>query len=222
MALALYGGTPVRTKPWPRWPRSDNATKKQVMGVLSSSRWAISGPFAGSESYERKFASAYAQFHNVRYCVPTANGSSALTIALEALGVTHGSEVLVPGLAWVACASSVAGIGAIPVLVDVEPDTLCMSPAEAAAAVTRKTSAILVVHLFSAVAKMDQFLPLSRATGLPLLEDCSQAHGASWKGRRVGTFGAIGVFSMQQTKVLTSGEGGAAITNNPKLYDRLQ
>lgn len=222
MTLALAGGRPVRSKPWPAWPRADPTTWTHLRRVLSSGRWTISGPVVGSESYERRFASAFARFHKIPYCVPTASGSASLTIALEAVGVTHASEVLVPGLTWVACASAVAGIGAIPVLVDIDGDTLCMSPDAAASAITRKTSAILLVHPYSSVAPLDRFLKLSREANIPLVEDCSQAHGASWGGRRVGTFGRIGVFSMQQTKVLASGEGGATVTRFRSLYDRLQ
>lgn len=220
--LAILGGEPVRQNPWPVWPCADVNTERNLIDVLHSGRWTISGPYTGKKPYERRFAEAFAEFHGVHHCVPTANGSSALTIALEALNVKNGTEVLVPGLTWVACASSVTGIGAVPVLVDIEPDTLCMSINEAERAISRYTSAIMLVHLFCAAAQIDAFVALSKKTGIPLIEDCSQAHGATWKGRRVGTFGEVGVFSMQQTKVLTSGEGGAVITRDPDLYDRLQ
>lgn len=220
--LTFLGGKPIRQKPWPEWPRADNNTERLLLEVLHSGRWAISGTYTGVKPYERQFAEAYATFHDVPYCVPTANGSSALTIAMEALNVHFGTEVLVPGLTWVACASSVAGIGAVPILIDVEPDTLCMNVELAKKAITENTSAIMLVHLFCAVADIDAFVALSKETGIPIIEDCSQAHGAMWRGQRVGTFGKIGVFSMQQTKVLTSGEGGAAITRDPDLYDRMQ
>jgi dTDP-4-amino-4,6-dideoxygalactose transaminase len=220
--LAIYGGEPVRKAPWPSWPKADAETAKNLLDVLYSGRWAISGMYNGSKMYERRFAEEFARFHGVRYCVPVCNGSAALTVAMEALGVGHGSEVLVPGLTWVACASSVAGIGAVPVLVDVEPETLCMSAEEARKAITPRTSAILLVHLYCTIADIEGFVQLSRETGIPLIEDCSQAHGAVWKGRRVGTYGAVGVFSMQDSKVLTCGEGGAAITNDPLLFDRMQ
>jgi L-glutamine:scyllo-inosose aminotransferase/L-glutamine:2-deoxy-scyllo-inosose/3-amino-2,3-dideoxy-scyllo-inosose aminotransferase len=145
-----------------------------------------------------------------------------LTISLEALEVGFGDEVLVPGVTWVACASSVAGIGGIPILVDVEPDTLCMSVDAARRAISSRTKAILLVHTYCTIADLDAFGALSEETGVPIIEDCSQAHGARWNGRPVGTFGKIGVFSMQDTKVLTCGEGGATITSDIELYDRLQ
>jgi L-glutamine:scyllo-inosose aminotransferase/L-glutamine:2-deoxy-scyllo-inosose/3-amino-2,3-dideoxy-scyllo-inosose aminotransferase len=220
--LALLGGTPVRTRPWPKWPRADSSTLRAVAEVLDSSRWAVSGPYDGRACFERRFSRAFADFHEVGYCTPTTSGTTALTIALQALGVGRGDEVLVPGLTWVACASAVVNIGAAPVLVDIDPQTLAMDPQKARAACTPRTAAILVVHPYCSVADLDAFTRLSAELGLPLIEDCAQAHGARWRDRPVGTFGAVGCFSMQQSKLLTSGEGGAVITGDPDLHRRLE
>ncbi|MES1243476.1 MAG: DegT/DnrJ/EryC1/StrS family aminotransferase [Acidobacteriota bacterium] len=220
--LAILGGIPVRSLSWPNWPRAEQSTEEALLKVLRSQRWTISGPCLEDLPFERQFAESFAAFHEVPYCVPTANGSSALTIALEALGIGPGREVLVPGLTWVACGSSVARLGGIPILVDVDPDTLCMSVNAARNAITRATAAIMLVHLYCTVADLASFQELSSTTGIPLIEDCSHAHGASWQGRKVGTFGAAGVFSMQQSKVLASGEGGAVITKDANLYSLLQ
>jgi len=220
--LAALGGTPVRTRPWPKWPRATDATHRAVAEVLDSARWAISGPYDGRVCLERRFAEAFARFHEVPYCTPVTSGTGALTIALQALGVRRGDEVLVPGLTWVACASAVAHLGAVPVLVDVDPATLAMSPAAAAAAVTPRTAAILLVHPFCSVADLDAFTALADLRGLALVEDCAQAHGARWRDRPVGTYGQAGCFSMQQSKLLTAGEGGAVICRDPGLYDRLE
>jgi L-glutamine:scyllo-inosose aminotransferase/L-glutamine:2-deoxy-scyllo-inosose/3-amino-2,3-dideoxy-scyllo-inosose aminotransferase len=220
--LALLGGEPVRKTPWPIWPRADENTERLLKDVLYSGRWTISGYYVGKKPYERQFAEAFAEFNNVPYCVPTASGSSALKIALAALDVGYNKKVLVPGLTWVACASSVIGLGAVPILVDIEPDTLCMSLESAKKSITKNTAAIMLVHLYSRVADLDGFLKISEETGIPIIEDCSQAHGALWKGQRVGTFGRIGVFSMQQSKILTCGEGGAVITKDKDLYEKMQ
>ena len=220
--LAFAGGPPVRTAPWPLWPRADAATERAVCDVLRSGRWAISGPYRGQPSCERRFAEAFAAWCGVARCVPTTSGTSALTIALLGLGIGPGDEVLVPGLTWVACASSVACIGATPILVDVEPDTLAMSLSRARAAIGPRTKAMMIVHSFCRLADLDGFVELAAAHKLPLIEDCSQAHGARWRGKRVGSFGTVGCFSMQQAKVLTSGEGGAAITNDERLYERME
>jgi L-glutamine:scyllo-inosose aminotransferase/L-glutamine:2-deoxy-scyllo-inosose/3-amino-2,3-dideoxy-scyllo-inosose aminotransferase len=220
--LALFGGQPVRDRSWPRWPRSDDGTFGFVREVLESTRWALSGPSDGRICFERRFAQAFARFHDVEFCTPTSSGTGALTIALQALGVGHGDEVLVPGLTWVACASAVANLGAIPVLVDIEPNTLAMSADAAAAALTERTAAILVVHPFCSLADLDRFTALSSRAHIPLIEDCAQAHGARWRGMPVGTLGSAGCFSMQQSKLLTSGEGGAVITKSADLYDLLE
>lgn len=222
MKLAIQGGEPIRKRSWPKWPLADKNTERNILDVLHSDRWAISGVYNGRKPYERRFAEAFSAFNGSKYCVPVANGSSALAVALEALGVQNGDEVLVPGLTWVACASSVASIGAVPVLVDIDPKTLCMSVDAAREAITPRTKLIMIVHLYCAVADIDGFLSLSDKAGIPILEDCSQAHGAIWSGKRVGTFGKVGIFSMQQTKVLTSGEGGATITDDANMYNIMQ
>jgi L-glutamine:scyllo-inosose aminotransferase/L-glutamine:2-deoxy-scyllo-inosose/3-amino-2,3-dideoxy-scyllo-inosose aminotransferase len=220
--LVVCGGRPVRTRPWPRWPRSERSTLEALTDVLESSRWALSGPFDGRVCYERRFAKAFADFHGVPYCTPTSSGTAALTIAMQALGVGRGDEVLVPGMTWVACASAVANLGAMPVFVDIDPDTLAMSAAAALAALTSRTAAMLVVHPYCSVADLDAFVALASERGVALIEDCAQAHGARWRGRPVGTYGAAGCFSMQQSKLLTSGEGGAAITADETLHDRME
>lgn len=218
----MLGGEPIRKSTWPTWPRADENTEKNIKDVLYSSKWTISGPYIGRKSYERQFAEAYSKFHNVKYCVPSSNGSSALTIALEALNVKNGMEVLVPGLTWVACASSVVGIGGIPILVDIEPDSLCMSLEDAKRKITNNTAAIILVHTYCSIADINGFVKLSEELNIPIIEDCSHAHGTIFEDQRVGTFGKIGIFSMQQSKVLTCGEGGACITNDFNLYKRMQ
>jgi L-glutamine:scyllo-inosose aminotransferase/L-glutamine:2-deoxy-scyllo-inosose/3-amino-2,3-dideoxy-scyllo-inosose aminotransferase len=112
--LAILGGSPVRSRPWPSWPRADEKTEEVLRDVLHSGRWAISGPYRGRKSYERRFAEAFAEFNGVQYAVPTTSGTASLTLALLALGVGPGDEVLTPGLTWVACASSVFCVGATP------------------------------------------------------------------------------------------------------------
>lgn len=147
--LAILGGQPVRQRPWPKWPIASASTERNLLDVLYSNRWTISGRHVGSTPYERRFAEAFAGFHNIQHCVPTANGSSAITIALEALNVGYRDEVLVPGLTWVACASAVTAIGAVPILVDLDPETLCMSPDAARAAMfgdTREPSPKVLHH----------------------------------------------------------------------------
>ena len=191
--------------------------RRIALDALRSGRWAISEMHNGHELYERRFARAFAAYHGVEHCVPTTSGTSALTIAFEALGLSRGAEVLVPGMTWVACASAVAGADLVPRSWTSTRTPLCMSPAAAAAALTPRTEAILLVHYAGNTADLDAFMDLSRRHGLALVEDCAQAHGAEYRGRPVGTYGAVGTFSMQESKVLTCGEGGASITTDAKL-----
>ena len=158
----------------------------------------------------------------MEHCIATASGSAALLVALEALDVGVGDEVIVPGLTWVASASAVIRVNAVPVLVDIDPDTLCLSVEAARRALSPRTRAVCVVHLYSSMADMDAYRALAAEASVPLVEDCAQAPGAAWRDARAGTLGTVGVFSMQQTKVLTAGEGGAVITASPEVARRLE
>ncbi|MGU3495489.1 DegT/DnrJ/EryC1/StrS family aminotransferase [Xanthobacteraceae bacterium A53D] len=195
---------------------------RHLQQVLNSGRWAISGPWTGQQSWNEIFCRRFADYVGTKFCCAVDHGSSALLVALLALDIGPGDEVIVPGLTWVACASSVLRAGARPVLVDVSPDTLCLDPAAVAAAITPRTRAILVVHLYSCMADMTALGAIAAGHGLPIIEDCAQAHGAQWQGRRAGSLGIIGVFSMQQGKVLTAGEGGAVVTDDAVLADRIE
>lgn len=221
--LALLGGTPVRhPRPWPSWPQYDEATEQALMAALHSRRWAVSWPTDGTRSRERQFAEEFARYHDVPYAVSVDHGSSALVVALESLDIGPGDEVIVPVMTWVAPVAAVLRVGALPVVVDVDPDTGCVTPETVRAAVSDRTKAMLVIHLAASVADIDGFLQLSEETGIPLVEDCAQAHGAQWRGRKVGTFGRVGCFSFQVGKVLAGGEGGAVITSDETLYRRMQ
>jgi L-glutamine:2-deoxy-scyllo-inosose/3-amino-2,3-dideoxy-scyllo-inosose aminotransferase len=219
--LALLGGKPVCDRRWPSWPRCTQETIAALNRVAASDRWTISGLSTGKTTEEELFAGEFAAYNGSRFCVPVDHGTSALTLALQSCGVGPGDEVLVPGLTWVACATAVLSLGAVPVLVDIDQRSLCMSPELARTAVTGRTRAILIVHLYCSVSDLDQFSSLSKEFGIPMIEDCAQAHGAIWRGRRVGSVGAIGAFSMHQGKPLTCGEGGACVTDDPHLFDLL-
>ncbi|ARU60393.1 glutamine--scyllo-inositol aminotransferase [Tumebacillus avium] len=207
---------------WPEWPQFEQSAITNLLQVFENKRWAISGYWTGQESMEQKFAQAFAEYNQVKYCVPTTGGSAALVIALEACGVGHGDEVIVPALTWLATATSVLNVNALPVLVDVEPDTYCIDPIKIEAAITDKTKAIIPVHLYGCMANMDEIMRIAEKYNLYVIEDSAQSHGSVWNGKKAGAIGHIGCFSMQQGKVLTSGEGGAAITNDPVLFARME
>lgn len=163
----------------------------------------------------------FADFCGVPFGVSCTSGTAGLTIALQALDIGPGDEVIVPGLTWVACASAVCNLGAVPVLADVDPDSLIMTGETARAVASQRTRAILAVHLYSSLAPMHELVALGHELAVPVVEDASQAHGALVDGMRAGATGTIGVFSMQQSKLLTAGEGGACVTSDVLLYRRL-
>jgi dTDP-4-amino-4,6-dideoxygalactose transaminase len=220
--LALRGGAPVRDRAWPDWPISDAGTERAVVDCLRSGRWALSWRSDGTSSLERRFADAWARYNDVPYCVSVDHGSSALLAGLEALDIGPGDEVVVPTMTWVAPATAVLRVGALPVLADVDGETGCITPETLRAALSDRTRAVIVVHLNCTVADLDGILAVASAAGVEVIEDCAQAHGAEWRGRPVGGFGAIGTFSFQNGKVLTAGEGGAVVTSDESTYVRLQ
>ncbi|PWW60370.1 DegT/DnrJ/EryC1/StrS aminotransferase family protein [Actinokineospora spheciospongiae] len=207
---------------WPDWPQPGERALDNLADVLTSGRWTISCAYRGRRSYEQRFADAFAGYCGTRYCVPAATGTASLAIALEACGVGAHDEVLVPGLSWVASASAVLGVNAVPVLVDIDPATYCLDPAAAEAAITPRTRAITVVHAYSAVADLDALTALAEKHDLPLVEDCAHSHGARYRDRSVGSFGRAGAFSMQGSKLLTCGEGGAVITDDAEVASLAQ
>ncbi|MFD9498814.1 DegT/DnrJ/EryC1/StrS family aminotransferase [Streptomyces sp. NPDC060035] len=219
--LAVAGGTPVRAgdRPWPDWPQPAPGAAAALTDVLHSGRWAISSPSRG-ELYERRFARLFQDYLGVRHCVPVDHGSSALVIALEALGLEYGDVVLVPALTWVASASAVLRAGLVPVLADVSPETGCMEADGLDLDIGAR--AVIVVHWSAVMADIPAISSAVDGRGITVVEDAAQAHGARWQGRSAGTLGRLGCFSMQHGKVLSCGEGGAVVTDDNVLAGVLQ
>lgn len=220
--LAIYGGTPVYSNVWPQWPRAGMFAQRAILDVLHSDRWSISARTKREKSYERLFGYQFAKYIGRSYAVPCSSGSAALRISLQALGICPGDEIIVPGLTWVAVASSVVHLGAIPVLADIGMDSFCITAETIKPLISTKTRAVIAAHMYSSRADMKDITDLCRKHSLLLIEDASQAHGACLNNTKVGNFGDISVFSFQQTKLLTSGEGGIALTDDLRLYERLQ
>lgn len=213
-SLALLGGPPTRVQPFPRWPEFGAAEEEALLEALRSGHWGrTTGP--RNREFERRFAT----YQGAAHAVTCVNGTVALELALRAAGVGNGDEVIVPSYTFIATASAVLHLGAIPVFADIEPDTYTISVDSADGLVSPRTRAIIPVHLAGAPADMDGITTLAREHGLAVIEDAAQAHGAEWRGQRVGTIGTLGTFSFQSTKVLTAGEGGAVVTNDPALAD---
>jgi dTDP-4-amino-4,6-dideoxygalactose transaminase len=214
--LAIDGGAPVRTKPWPPWPAFDASEEEALLGVLRSGQWWSVG---GEKVHE--FEEAFARFQDARYATCVTNGTAALEIALRALGIGCGDEVIVPPYTFIATASSVLAVSASPVFVDIDPDTFNLDPARIEEAITERTRAVIPVHIAGCPADMDAILAVARKHGLAVIEDAAQAHGAEWKGRKVGAIGDLGTFSFQASKNLNAGEGGAIVTDNADLADKV-
>jgi L-glutamine:2-deoxy-scyllo-inosose/3-amino-2,3-dideoxy-scyllo-inosose aminotransferase len=216
-ALAALGGTSVYPEghAWPTWPRVSPRHEELVLDVLRGGWW-----FWGSANDE--FAEKFAAFVGARYAVPAANGTVTLELACKALGLGPGDEVIVPALTWCASGQAPLSVNAITVFADVLEDTWCLDPAAVEAAITPRTRAILPVHLYGRMAEMDALLAIADRHGLAIVEDCAHQHGSQWRGKGAGSIGTVGSFSMQQSKVLTSGEGGAVTTNDEALYRRIR
>ena len=215
--LALLGGRPVRaaSATWPTWPIGTEKDAKLVAKITKSSRWSYDGP------YEWKFAEAFTKYQGARYGLCCANGTVGIQLALEALGIGAYDEVIVPGMTWQATAAACIDVNAIPVLVDVEPDTWCLDLDKAEAAITKKTKAIIVVHLYGCMADVTRAQRLAKSHGLFLIEDCAHQHGSFWKGKGVGSFGDAASFSFQESKTLTCGEGGFNMCKTKRLFERI-
>lgn len=214
--LALNGGAPTRRRSYPPWPQYGAAERRGLTRVLRSRQWGTLGPRV--DEFEREFAAYLGAGH---VCAVT-NGTTSLELILRALGVGPGNEVIVPPYTFVATATAVLLVGAIPVFADVDPATNNLSPQAAEAAVTERTKAIIPVHIAGVPADMDALIDLGKRTGLAVVEDAAQAHGSEWRGRKLGTIGAAGSFSFQLSKNLSAGEGGAVVTDDPALAERMR
>jgi len=185
------------------------------MEVLRSGRW-----WFGEKV--REFEAGFATFQGARHCVSCTNGTTAIEMALRALGVVEGDEVIVPPYTFVATASAVLFANALPVLVDIDPQTYCIDPDQVEAAISERTRAIIAVHMGGHPADLDRLTEIAKKHHLWLIEDSSHAHGSEWKGRKIGAIGDAGTFSFQASKLMTAGEGGMIVTNNDDIERRLR
>lgn len=212
----MEGGAPLRSMPFPPWPHYAPDEMEAVAAVLASGRVNY---WTGEEG--RHFETEFAAHAGTQYAVAVMNGSVALELALRALGIGPGDEVVVPPRSFIASASSVVLVGAKPVFADVDPVSGNLTAASIAAVLSPRTRAVIVVHLAGWPCDMDDIMELARARGLRLIEDCAQAHGATYRGRQVGGFGDAAAFSFCQDKILsTGGEGGMLVCNDAGVWRR--
>lgn len=196
----------------PRWPEAGEREVELLREVLNSDRWG--GFHAIVERFEREFAA----FQHCEFGVSAMNGTVTLEMILEAMEIGPGYEVILPAISFISTATAVSRVGALPVFVDIERDTFNIDPECVQKAITPATRAIIAVHFGGPMANMDRLMSF----GLPVIEDAAHVHGAEWNGKRAGSIGIAGSFSFQNSKVMTSGEGGFITTNNPDLAKRVR
>jgi dTDP-4-amino-4,6-dideoxygalactose transaminase len=217
--LALLGGSPVRTKPFAPWPKYLPSDLERVRGVIESRHW---GGYPMPSRYAAEFADKFAAMHGAKYGLCVANGTIALVAALNAAGIRFGDEVIVPAYTWDGTATAVLFAGGVPVFADVDPETYSLTAETARALLTPRTRALLPVHLAMRFADMDGLMALAAERNLKIVEDCAHAHGGQYRGRGAGSMGDVGCFSLQESKLMTAGEGGIVITSDLRMFEHLQ
>lgn len=222
--LAIHGGPKAVTESLPAWPIVDDDDRKAVLGVLESGHWWMYGPRSDTpgawrsqvEQFEREFA----DFHRVKHGIAVSSGSVALEVCVRSMGIKAGDEIITTPYTFIATATCILNMNALPVFVDIDPDTYNLDPRKIEEAITPRTKAILPVHFSGELADMDAINAVARKHGLKVLEDASHAHGAALDdGRSPGAFGVAGTFSFQESKNLTCGEGGMILTNDDAFAD---
>lgn len=198
-----------------KWPYATEREKELIGEVLDSGKWwRMSGDKV--KTFEKNFAA----LHNVNYCLAVTNGTHAIELALSTLDIGAGDEVIVPAVTFISTASAVIYANATPVLVDIDPETFCMRPEAFEEAITPKTKAVIPVHMAGHACDMEKICEIAKRYNIRVIEDAAHAHGGEYNNKKVGSFGDIGIFSFQNGKIMTCGEGGALITNDKKIYEK--
>jgi dTDP-4-amino-4,6-dideoxygalactose transaminase len=211
--LAINGGLPVRTASWPSWPIYGDREIELLTEVVRSG-------LGGFGPKEVEFAARFAEYQGAKHGICVSGGARALEVALAVLGIGPGDEVIVPSLTFIGTVEGAWTLGAIPVLVDVDPDTYTIDPAKVEEAITPQTKAIIPVHLCGSIPDMDAIMEIADKHDLSVVEDACRGHGSRWKGRGAGSIGHLGGFSLQSSKAVNCGEGGIILTSNDILAEK--
>lgn len=207
---AILGGSPLRTQPFAEWPEPKPWMLDALKTVWESREWGVGAPII--DEFEKRFA----EYIGVRYSGSCVNGTEAITVALRATGVQQGDEVITSPYTFIGTITPIMALGAIPKFVDISPENYLIDVDLIEAAVTEHTRAIIPVHIAGCPVDMERVGALANKHNLIVIEDCAQAHGAAWKGKKVGAWGNAGTFSFQTSKNMSSGEGGTVTTNDPE------
>lgn len=206
---------------WPTWPEWNPTADSYIQKIAHSGRWTIRGAWTGEPCFEERGQKQFANYIGTKYAVFTTSGTMALQLAMEVLHIGEGDEVIVPALTWIAPVVAILNVGAIPRLTDIDINTTCLSIEAVKKNINSRTKAIIAVHLHCCTVDLDAISKIAKEYGLFIVEDCSQAHGAEWRNKKVGGIGDIAAFSFNQEKALPCGEGGAVATNRADLYHKL-
>jgi len=212
--LAITGGAPVRATPWPEWPVWNREAESDILQMLRSGNW-----YRNTGKYCDDFEALYAQLVGAKYCLATASGTTALSVALHAAGVDAGDEVLVSPFTFIATYNAIFLAKALPVFVDTDPETFLINPLKIQERITDRSTAIMPVHIYGLPCDMDPINAIAKENNLKVIEDACQAWSARYKGKNAGTLGDLGCFSFQNSKHLPSGEGGAVVGDDSKTMD---
>lgn len=225
-ALAIDGGTPVRaTRLHSNFPGPlyyDDEERRELLDVVNHRapfRWYGIGPKGGTPEKCNLFEKEFAAHRHTRYCVAVTSGTMALYTAMAALGVGPCDEVILPAWTWYSCYNAVVAAGATPVFAEID-ESMDIDPGDIERHITPRTKVIMAVHIMGEPADMDPILEIARQHSLKVLEDCAQSMGATYKGKPVGSIGDCGIYSFQECKTITAGEGGAVVMSDPVMFER--
>jgi len=205
----------------PKWPLFDGNDSKALQDVLVSKAWWSGTAYAPEGHHVFDFNEEFKRFHQSKHAFGCSNGTVAVEIALRALDIGLGDEVIVTDSTFVASGSAIVAVNAVPILCDIDPNTFNMDLTTIEQLITDRTKALVVVHLGGIPVDMEKIMEIAQRNHLKVIEDCAQAHHAKFQGKLVGNWGDIGTFSFNATKTLTGGEGGALITNNDELAGKI-
>lgn len=215
--LAIFGGVKTRPVSYPKWPVFDDRDIDAVTTVVKSGQWG-GFPYPGPQT--AAFIKKFVALQGGNYGVAMVNGTVTMEVALRAAGIGWGDEVIVPAYTFQATAAAPMAAGAVPVIVDIDPENYCIDPNAIEAAITPRTKAIIPVHLGANMADMDRIMSIAERHNLIVIEDCAHAHGSKWRGQGAGTIGDFGSFSMQSSKIMTAGEGGILLVKSEEMAYR--
>lgn len=204
-----------KTKEFPCWPYSNLREKELIEEVFESGKW-----WRMNGEKVKEFEKRFAEQHQVKYCLGVTNGTHALELALTALGIGRGDEVIVPAVTFISTASSVISCNAMPVLADIDSGTFCMTPEAFEAAITPKTKAVIPVHMAGHCCDMASICEIAKRNNIKVIEDVAHGHGGMCNGKMLGSYGDAAIFSFQNGKIMTCGEGGAFVTNDEEIYKK--